>query len=312
MLYNHHTALLALTLTISLGVACSKDEPKAEETKSASVAEKSGDQPAAANASAQAKVDDSGDKPEDPAAANSATPQAAASAGDGKSSKRYEVESGMVEYKQEGVQIGTEVMLFRDFGALELKEVKAKMNLADLPPAARAMGMGGETHNFTLIEGDTTTTWDADTKRGTKIKGTMDLFGGQDQVAAQGGLQQLGVGMIKSLGGTQEGTKKVAGLECTVWDIKKLNGKVCEHKGVSLEADVELGGMKQHTLATKVDFSAPVPADKFQLPADIKLREMSAKEMLKLGGMKDGVDLENLDKLLKTRGEKRPKLKLAE
>lgn len=293
---KHRSPYLALAVMSSLVGACSKAEEK-----SAEKSEQSTDTAAVSTSGLPAAEG----KPV-------ATSDDAQSAGGSEPTKRYEIESGTIEYKQDGMQVGTERLMFRRFGGQEFREAKVKINIQGLPAMARAAGMSSENHSLTLIDGDTTYSWDPKTKQGTKLTGTLDVLGGSDNQRSQGDMRRLGLEMIESMGGSKTGTKEILGHTCNVWDVPKLGGTVCEYKGVPLESKVTMMGMNQHTLATKVSFGDKLPETVFEVPEGVKLREMNAKQMLRKGVLKDGIDPATLDKIIQAAPKAKPQYKIAE
>jgi hypothetical protein len=221
----------------------------------------------------------------------SATPPSAASANgaaatSATSVRRYEVESGIVTFEQKGVQTGIETLYFKDFGRLELRESRIKLSLPNMP---QLTGLPtGTTHTMTIFRDGVMTNWDVNTKKGTRIANVLEFLGGQQKLAGKN-LTHFGIEMIRELGGVKTGTRSIAGHACEVWNIKKLYATTCIHKGISLDASVDVMNMKQTTVATKVELGAKVDDAKFLVPPDVAVREVDARDAMgaaaALGGL---------------------------
>jgi hypothetical protein len=185
--------------------------------------------------------------------------------------RRYDVERGLIEYAVDGMEVGTETMRFKNYGLLEVKHKESKMQLPpglDLPAGA----LPGHKKLVSIIDGSTIINYDPTTKTGTKTLNSLELLGGAKRFAGKS-MVDVGQEMYAAMGGVKTGTKTIAGQSCDVWKIDKLSTESCVHKGITLEVSTELVGMKQHSVATKIDWTAPIDDSAFVVPADVTLRE---------------------------------------
>ncbi|MEN9577512.1 MAG: hypothetical protein RJA70_521 [Pseudomonadota bacterium] len=276
--------LLLVVVTFSQS-ACSKHEAPSSESPAA--------QGGLGNRGAVAEV---------MAAASAVKRLAASTATTGAATPRYEIEQGIVSYRQVGMQTGTEVLYFKKFGDLEAREANFKFSLPQLPSVPGVVA-AAKTHTMTLVDGDTTTNWDVATKQGTRLLGTFDAFGGKQNLQALAGMSRFSVAMIRSMAGKQSGQRTLLDLTCEVWTLPKLGGEVCVHKGLALELSVTLLGMKQHSVATEVKLNVSPPAEKFVVPTDITLTERSAKDLFNFDGPAGKVDPEMVKRLIQVRDQ---------
>lgn len=185
--------------------------------------------------------------------------------------RRYDVERGHIEFAVSGMQSGTETLRFKNFGLLEAKHRDVKMDLPaglELPPEAAPERQ----KIISIIDGSTIINYDPDSKTGTKTLNSLELLGGAKRFEGKS-MVELGEELYTSMGGIKTGQKTIAGHNCDVWKIEKLSTESCIHRGITLEVSTELVGMKQRSVATKVDFSAPVDDAWFVVPEEVTLRE---------------------------------------
>lgn len=90
-------------------------------------------------------------------------------------------------------------------------------------------------------------------------------------------LEKMGEDIKKDFDAKDVGTETIIGHECIIMEIGKLNGKHWRHKGVTLKMEIIMGGFLGNYLeeATSFDQNISVPASKFEVPAGIKIEEVS-------------------------------------
>ncbi|HEX9620653.1 MAG TPA: hypothetical protein VF989_10980 [Polyangiaceae bacterium] len=217
----------------------------------------------------------------DPARTPGEASGTAAAAENARGVKRYEVESGVIEFEFSGMQTGTETLYFKDFGRLELRETKTKLTLPNMPKLAAT---ATNVHGMMLLRDGVMTNWDVATKQGTRIENPLDFYGGEEKLRGKN-LTQFGMQMIRELGGVEAGSRNVAGLSCDLWKIEKLHATTCVHKGVSLDALVDMMGIKQRTTATKAEFGVKLDDAKFSVPEDVVVRKIDARDAMSAAGL---------------------------
>lgn len=182
--------------------------------------------------------------------------------------KRYQIESGVVEFKLTGAQKGTEIIYFDRWGMREVKYTKSELNI---------MGTKQVTNRLTLMDGDWITTVDLEKKTGTKMKNTilksmMEKMKGKDVTA-------IAEQMLKQMGGKKIGIEQVAGKTCDVWEVEKLGSKSWVWKSIALKTQVKMMGMEMGSVATKMQEGGSIPQDKFVIPAGVKITEQDLNKM---------------------------------
>lgn len=207
--------------------------------------------------------------------------------------KKYQIKSGIVEYKITGTQQGTQTLYFDNWGLLtaEFMEVTTKM-----------MGITMRSSTLNLTDKDWTYNINLDDKTGTKIsnKELQELMNSTNKKD----LEELGRKMLEKLGGRKLNNETFMGRDCEVWEISKLNTKVWLYKYISLKSISNIVG-EIVIEATKIDENASVPAEKFIIPKDIKITKQKftgeekkmSEEMMKM--MQNGeFDLEKIQKIM--------------
>jgi len=188
--------------------------------------------------------------------------------------KRYQIKSGVVEYTLSGTRKGTETIYFENWGMREAKYTKAELSVA---------GFSQKQNTLTLLDGNYTYNVDLDKRTGTKMETPLL----KELSASNKDLTETGEKMMKSMGGVKIGTEVVLGKTCDLWEIKNMKSKTWVWKGVPLKTHVSMPSMEMTIMATKLDEGASITADKFAIPADVKITE--------------GVDMKKMLEGLKTR-----------
>ena len=176
--------------------------------------------------------------------------------------RRYQIESGIVEYAISGSQTGTETLYFDKWGMREAKYTNTEIS---------AMGITQKTNQMTLMDGDWIYNVDLDKRTGTKMKNP--LF---EMIADKSGTKdfgEMGLQMLKEMGGEKTGSEEIAGKLCDVWESKDLGSKSWIWNSLTLKTEVNMAGIAITILATKVDEGASIPEDKFTLPSDVTITE---------------------------------------
>lgn len=196
-------------------------------------------------------------------------------------SRRYDVEHGVVEYALDGMESGTEVLRFRDFG---LREVKQRQTQLDLGVDVRLpTDQAGQKRVVTVLEGTTVVSYDLDTRSGTRTLHSLERLGNSEAFRGKS-MVEMSKQMYARLGGKMVGTKAIAGETCEVWKIEKISTETCLHKGIALEVSTELAGMKQHAVATRIDWKETLSDAAMVVPEDVVLQETDlAKQTLPSG-----------------------------
>lgn len=182
--------------------------------------------------------------------------------------KRYEIKSGMVEYKITisgnvmGNEIsgeGTSSLYFKDWGAKEIREEQITQTTK-----VSMMGVNSEekqsSHTMDKLDNGKSYHVDFETKKIYLSKDPLLEFfkeSGTDPADA-------GKKILESMGGKKVGNEKYMGYDCEIWEI--MGTKHWIYKGITLKSVTEMMGVSTVMEATSVKFDINVPDSKFELP----------------------------------------------
>ncbi|HLG18038.1 MAG TPA: hypothetical protein VJH03_26590 [Blastocatellia bacterium] len=190
--------------------------------------------------------------------------------------KRYQIESGIVEYTMSGAQKGAETVYFDRWGMREAKYTRSELTVA---------GMTQRSNRLTLLDGEWIYAIDLDKRTGAKTQNP--LFKQITDRAGTKDLAELGEKMMRDMGGVKTGSEEVAGKMCDVWEVKNLGSKSWVWNSVTLKVQTKMAGMEITSTATRFDADASIPADKFAIPSDVTITE-GADVKKALEGLKRG------------------------
>ncbi len=176
--------------------------------------------------------------------------------------RRYQIESGIVEYRVSGSQNGSEAIYFDRWGMREAKYTRTEISFS---------GITQRTNTLTLLDGEWIYVLDLERRTGTKTKNTL-----LKTIAEKSGMKdfgEIGEQMLRDMGGEKIGSEEVASKPCDVWEVKRLGSRSWVWKSISLKTQVRMGGLEITSQATRVEEGASVPEDKFALPSDIRITE---------------------------------------
>jgi hypothetical protein len=156
--------------------------------------------------------------------------------------------------------MGMEVMqtlTFDDYGKKEATDVEMEM-------------MGVKLHTVNLTKDGFIYNLDMVKKTGTK---SPEI----NMANASIDFENLTEEMVKEMELKKLGTEEFLGKTCEKMSIdnKKMGmkGTFLVYKGVALKSETDLGSMKMNLLAEKFEENPTIPAEKFEVPADIKITE---------------------------------------
>jgi hypothetical protein len=197
--------------------------------------------------SCKSKTSETDATSESPAANETATPKG-----------KYTIKSGIVEYKTQMMGMNMkQVMSFDDYGKKEVTEIKMEM-------------MGVKIHTVTLNKDGYVYTIDMVKKTATK----SPSYQGSNQNID---FENLSEEMAKDMKLKKEGTEVFMGKTCEKMsiDYEKMNmkGIYLVYKGVPLMVDTDMGTMKMKLIGEKFVENSVIPAENFEVPADIKIQE---------------------------------------
>jgi len=184
------------------------------------------------------------------------------------SQTRYEVKSGEVSYRLDGMQQGYETLYFDQWGAREARYTKVTLRLGT--------GMERKIDRFILTDKEWVYTIDFLEKTGTKTRNPAYDKKQADTNLDVRDLSRINTQKLYKLGGRKVGQDQVADLPCEVWEVKRLAAKFWIWKQVVLKRQPKI--KTERTIireAVRVSTGNPIPADKFALPKDIQIQDLS-------------------------------------
>jgi hypothetical protein len=177
---------------------------------------------------------------------------------------KYPVKSGIITYETDMMGMKVPITLyFDDYGNKECQETITEMEM---------MGTKVKTHSMNITKDGYSYELNMIDKTGKKMKS-------MPASTAPGGIDfsKLSEDMMKQMHITKGGNENVCGKDCSVFSIDnadmKMKGTFAVWNNIPLKSSIDLGGMPMLMNATKVEENASIPADKFEVPSDIKMTE---------------------------------------
>lgn len=188
--------------------------------------------------------------------------------------KRYKIKSCIVTSELNMGSMGmkqTQVLYFDDYGKKECRESMNNMSV---------MGRKINQNTISIRKDGYMYSFDLEKKTGTKmqIPSTVDVMKNLD-------FSKLSDDVMKEWNMVKEGTQTVLGKECNVLSMKSdkmgMQGKYYVWNNIPLKSETRMSGMVVSLIATKIEENVDIPASKFEIPADIKFREINLNSDLK-------------------------------
>lgn len=184
--------------------------------------------------------------------------------------KRYEIESGTIEYKTtiSGKVLastitgnGTEVRYFKDWGAVELYEQESTTTTNSVI-MGKEINETTSDHQMTKLDHGESYSVDFKNKTITQQKDmAMEMIKKMHPNKDAG---DVGKSMLEGLGGKIIGNEVFLGYQCEIWDL--MGVKQWMYKGIMLKSEANLMGITTISEATKATFNTSVPDSNFELP----------------------------------------------
>ena len=172
--------------------------------------------------------------------------------------KRYQLESGKIEYKLSGGQSGTETLTFDRFGLREAKLVKSVIEF---------QGVKQNNHSISIFRDGKIITIDLNSNTGVEVTHPFaEMFNSEERV-------DLGEELLRQMGGEKIGNDVVLGRPCQMWEIKQANTKTCLWKMIPLKAEATFQNFTLHSVAVKIDESANVEESVFEIPKNVTIAD---------------------------------------
>ncbi len=175
--------------------------------------------------------------------------------------KFYEIESGRITYSISGVQVGTETVVWKDYGRRSMRKVESQIEF---------MGVKQENRQTTITDGIWIYTLDLDNNSATKVENPI-LKGLLEK--GDGNMLKTGEDMMRGMGGKVVGKDTVLKKSCTLWrNEQMMNMTACIWKGLPLMTKGGTPGMEVVQTATALSIGK-VRDEEVSLPAGMKIVE---------------------------------------
>jgi len=171
--------------------------------------------------------------------------------------KPYGIESGIIEYKYSGSQVGTGTMYFDEYGYRSAVKMDTKMN--DQPQKGWVVSFKEYQYIFDPANPD----------EGLKMKNPMiESLQKMDKPDFDKATED----MYSKMGLKRAGTEKFLDKDCIVF--KGDMGKVLTWNGILMLMDMNYSGIQTKQEVTSIKINVPVDAKYFEIPKNIKFSEM--------------------------------------
>ena len=179
--------------------------------------------------------------------------------------KRYEIQSGILEFDVRGERQGSETLFFDEWGMREARYSKMQGTVGE---AAQ------DFEQLTVMAGEWITNVDLKRKEG--VKSINTVYVALKQGVPPESLQSmvvLGPEMMRRLGGQNIGTETIAGQICELWSVPSFKSTSCLWKGIVLMTEVETEEGKIRSEVRNIQENAAVDPKRFEIPEGIEVIE---------------------------------------
>jgi hypothetical protein len=171
--------------------------------------------------------------------------------------KPYGIESGVIEYKYSGSQVGTGILYFDEYGYKSAMKMDTKMN--DQPQKGWVVSFKDYQYIFDPAKPD----------EGLKMKNPIiESFLKMDKPD----YDKVAEDLYSKMGMKRAGTEKFMDRDCILF--KGDNGKILTWNGILMLMDMNYSGIKTKQEVTSIKINVPVDAKYFEIPKNIKFNEM--------------------------------------
>ncbi len=171
--------------------------------------------------------------------------------------KPYGIESGIIEYKYSGMQEGTSILYFDEYGYRSAMKMDTKRNSE--PQKGWVISFKEYQYIFDPAQPD----------KGLKMKNPMieSLMNMDKQ-----DYDKVAEDLYSKMGMKKAGNEKFLDKDCICF--KGDMGKVLTWNGILMLMDMDFGGMKSRQEVTSIKINVPVDPKYFEIPKNIKFNEM--------------------------------------
>ena len=171
--------------------------------------------------------------------------------------KPYGIQSGIIEYKYSGSQVGTGILYFDEYGYKSAMKMDTKMN--DQQQKGWVVSFKDYQYIFDPEKPD----------EGLKMKNPIiESFLKMDKPD----YDKVAEDLYSKMGMKRAGTEKFIDRDCILF--KGENGKILTWNGILMLMDMNYSGIKTKQEVTSIKINVPVDAKYFEIPKNIKFNEM--------------------------------------
>jgi len=189
--------------------------------------------------------------------------------------KHWEVnlpfETAIIHYDVSGSQKGKETLYIRDFGNERVKITKSK---------GKVMFVSIKTDTVEITTRDLVVVIDMDKRTGTKMTNPqmfmqeeMEKLSTKEREIVMNNLESMGMNLAAQMGGQVEPkASEHLGYTCDL--VTVMGSTSCQMSGtpILLKMESNMMGIKNNTVAKKIDKNASVPADVFLIPKGVNVK----------------------------------------
>lgn len=177
---------------------------------------------------------------------------------------KYPIKSGIIHGESETMGMkGTTTKYFDDYGAKICEETSTNITIGSTSV---------KTNKVTIIRDGWMTSYEPEKKTGTKMKFA---------IPANMDFKNMGENMMKDMGIKEAGTETILGKECKIYEYSGseksmgMTGRSWIFWNVEpMKIDMKAGNMTMNNHVTSIEENVTIPSDKFEVPGDIKIREV--------------------------------------
>jgi hypothetical protein len=193
--------------------------------------------------------------------------------GQEKSFKRYNLKSGVIRYEMTGMQTGTAVTYFDDYG---MKEATYEHFVVDLYGEEQVFD------NVSYLIGFWQ--YNLDKQNGIATKSKNRTLASLVEDSEDGNLVMIGKELFSSMGGKLSGEEEFMGRKCEIWELESMGTKIWVWENIPLKTETELMGISIRREAVEIEENADIPPSKFELPKDVEFIEIDQEDLDQIPG----------------------------
>ena len=170
---------------------------------------------------------------------------------------RFQTKTGRVTYAMSGMQTGTEVMTWDDWGARQVTETKSTMSMGGTSMTRNARVIMTP-ESFQIVDDTAKTAMKVD-------RDSTAMMSAEE-------MRDLSTESMARMGASQTGTDTIAGKNCDIYkmtpeSMPQMNMTLCVWAGLPLMTEGDMAGVKLSKLASSVETDIAVDPALFQVPA---------------------------------------------